>query len=128
MLSFDGNTAPYLQNAYVRIRSIFRKAGVDAAPRNASVRIAAPAERALALRMLQLPSVVASVADSLEPHRLCTFLYELASSFHQFYETCSVKDAPDEATRASRLVLSEATARTLALGLGLLGIGVVERM
>src|SRR5690606_29475509 len=79
MLSFEGNTAPYLQNAYVRIQSIFRKGEVDAAnlPTD-ELHLTEPAERALALKLFQYPDVIAAVAESLEPHRLCTFLYELA--------------------------------------------------
>jgi arginyl-tRNA synthetase len=128
MLSFDGNTAPYLQNAYVRIRSIFRKAKLDAPPANAAVDVKEPAERALVLALLQFPYAIGSVAESLEPHRLCGYLYELASAYHQFYENCPVLSAGDAATRDSRLVLSDLTARTLARGLELLGIGVVEQM
>ncbi|MCE9589009.1 MAG: arginine--tRNA ligase [Planctomycetes bacterium] len=130
MLSFDGNTAPYLQNAVVRIRSIFRKAATQnikfdpAAP----ITLADPAERSLALRILQFPGVVNQVAQSLEPHRLCTYLYELASLYHGFYERCPVLTAPDGATRSSRLALSALTERVLKQGLDLLGIGVVDRM
>ncbi|MEI8255640.1 MAG: arginine--tRNA ligase [Deltaproteobacteria bacterium] len=128
MLSFDGNTAPYLQNAYVRIRSIFRRANLTAAPLEAVVDPREPAERTLALTLMQFPTAVGAVAESLEPHRMCGYLYDLAAGFHSFYEHCSIKDAPDEATRSSRLVLCDLTARTLARGLGLLGIGVVEQM
>jgi arginyl-tRNA synthetase len=128
MLSFDGNTAPYLQNAYVRIRAIFRKAGLSGAPAGAAVRVDEAAERALALQLVQFPQAVAAVAESLEPHRLCTYLYELAAAFHQFYEQCPVLTAPEPALKDSRLVLCDLTARTLAQGLGLLGIEVVEQM
>jgi arginyl-tRNA synthetase len=126
MLAMDGNTAPYLQNAYVRIRSIFRKGGIESADGVAQVNEAA--ERALALKLLQLPGVVQAVADKLEPHRLCGYLYEVASAFHQFYEHCPVLTAPDEATRDSRLALCARTAQTLKQGLELLGIGVVDQM
>lgn len=129
MLSFDGNTAPYLQNAYVRIRSIFRKGQLSEAPAApAGVAYAEAAEKALAVKLLQFPAVVSAVAEALEPHRLCTYLYETATAYHQFYERCRVLNAPDAATRDSRLVLCDLTARTLATGLGLLGIGVVEQM
>ena len=129
MLALEGNTAPYLQNACVRIRSIFRKGGIDpSACAGAALVIAQPAERAVALEILQLPAVIAAVADTLEPHRLCTFLYELASLFHQFYEQCPVLAAPDTATRDSRLLLCDLCARTLGQGLALLGIETVERM
>ncbi len=129
MLAFEGNTAPYLQNAYVRVRSIFRKGGIDPANLDAaSIRVADPAERGLAIKLLQFPAAVKSVTDSLEPHRLCTYLYELATALHRFYEKCPVLTAKDDAQRASRLALCRVTADTLARGLGLLGIGVVEQM
>ena len=129
MLAFDGNTAPYLQNAYVRIWSIFRKGGVDTgSPFVADVRAAEPSERALGVKILQLPGVVSAVAESLEPHRLCTYLYELASAFHKFYETCPVLTAEDRAVRDSRLAVCGLVGRVLQGGLGMLGIEVVERM
>ncbi|MFO7287001.1 MAG: arginine--tRNA ligase [Gammaproteobacteria bacterium] len=129
MLSLDGNTAPYLQNAYVRIRSIFRKADADGIAYEGfgRVKIVEEAERALALKLLQLPAVVRGVAESLEPHRLCNYLYELASAYHRFYERCPVLSADDE-TRRSRLRLCDVTARTLKTGLELLGIATVEQM
>jgi arginyl-tRNA synthetase len=130
-LAMEGNTAPYLQNAYVRVRSIFRKhqqaTGAEVGDAGA-IGVAHPAERALALKLLQLPQVIASVADSLEPHRLCNYLYDVASAYHGFYEKCPVLAAPDEATRESRLRLCDLTARTIRQGLHLLGIGVVEQM
>ncbi len=129
MLAFDGNTAPYLINAYVRIRSIFRKGEVDLCSLDgATILVTEPAERALVLKLLQLPAIVAGVAASLEPHRLCNYLYELAALYHQFYEQCPVLKAPDTATRDSRLRLSDLAARVLSRGLDLLGIAVVERM
>lgn len=130
MLALEGNTAPYLQNAYVRIRSIFRRAeaeGVDFVGYGA-VTVAEEAERLLVLKLLQFPQVVRSVGDTLEPHRLCNFLYELASAYHRFYERCPVLSAGDDALRRSRLLLSDVTARTLRTGLGLLGIATVEQM
>ena len=132
MLAMEGNTAPYLQNAYVRIRSIFRKAQAQGlwSPHDAAgtVTLREPAERALGLKLLLFSGVVRSVAQSLEPHRLCNYLYELAALYHQFYENCPVLTAPDDATRKSRLTLGDATARVLAKGLELLGIEVVEQM
>ena len=131
MLAFEGNTAPYLQNAYVRIRSIFKKGGVDPETDKESIRpirVEAEAERVLSLKLIQLPAVIDVVAQTLEPHRLCTYLYELASAFHQFYEKCPVLKAKDDATRRSRLGLCDLVARTLKLGLSLLGIEVPERM
>jgi arginyl-tRNA synthetase len=128
MLAFDGNTAPYLQYAHARIRSIFRRADIDPATLDpAAVRIVEPAERSLALRLLAHPSVIADAVSSNSPHRLCTHLFDLAQDFTAFYEQCPVLRAED-ATRASRLVLCDVTARTLAHGLDLLGIVAPERM
>ena len=133
MLSFEGNTAPYLQNAYVRIQSIFRKyereSGVkaDTLP-GAAIKIDHDAERALAVKLLQLPEVIGAVSQSLEPHRLCTYLYELASAFHQFYEKCPVLKVESPATHDSRLALCHLVAQTLCTGLDMLGITVIEQM
>jgi arginyl-tRNA synthetase len=129
MLSFDGNTAPYLQYAHARICSIFRRAGVDRATVRATVPVlGTPQERALAMRGLGFGAVVEETADRSSPHRLCTYLYELASDFTDFYEHCPVLKAPDASTRASRLALSDVTARVLAQGLHLLGIVAPEQM
>lgn len=129
MLSFDGNTAPYLQYAHARIRSIFRRGGVDAASlRGVTPAVAEPAERALALALLGFEAAVRLAAERSQPHRLTTYLYELASTFTTFYEACPVLRAPDEAVRQSRLALSDLTARVLALGLGLLGIEAPDQM
>ncbi len=123
MLAFDGNTGPYLQYAHARIRSIFRRA--EAEP--GRVAIAEPAERELVLTLLGLPTVVTEVATSLEPHRLCAYLYGLAGAFTAFYERCPVLRAEPD-VRASRLALCALTARVLAQGLDLLGIAAPERM
>lgn len=129
MLAFEGNTSPYLQNAYVRIRSIFRKGEADFdAAANTKVRIEQVEERRLAMQLLQLPQVIDSVASSLEPHRLCNYLCDLATGYHSFYEHCRVLNAESEATKNSRLALSALVARTLRLGLNLLGIEVIEQM
>jgi arginyl-tRNA synthetase len=128
MLSFEGNTAPYLQYAYARIRSIFRKAGVDPAALDGTVAVAAPQEKALALHLLRFGEVLDQVARDAYPHQLCTYLYDLASLYMAFYEHCPVLKADDDATRASRLRLCDGVARTLATGLDLLGIEVMERM
>jgi arginyl-tRNA synthetase len=128
MLSFDGNTAPYLQYAHARICSIFRRAGVDrTSVRDAAIRLDTPVERALALRLLAYPTAVATTLDAFSPHRLCNYVYDLATDFTAFYEQCPVLKA-DEPVRASRLALADLTARTLAHGLGLLGIDAPERM
>lgn len=126
LLAFEGNTAPYLQNAYVRIHSIFRKAG-EAPSRRAAIALLEPAERALGLKILQYAEVVPIVLEDFRPNLLANYLYELANIFHSFYEACPVLKA-EPALRASRLLLSDITARTLAHGLSLLGIGCPERM
>jgi arginyl-tRNA synthetase len=126
MLAMDGNTAPYLQYAYARIRSIFRKAGLLHALVGPVV-LAEPAERALALRVLQVETAIAGSAAALEPHRLCGYLYDLATAFSAFYEACPVLSAPGP-VRVSRLALCDLSAETLHVGLGLLGIETPERM
>jgi arginyl-tRNA synthetase len=127
MLAFEGNTAPYLQYAHARIRSIFRKGGAGPAE-PAGIHIEAPAERALALAILRFPTAVTAVAATLEPHKLCTYLYDLATAFSTFYEACPVLKAATDEQRESRLALSDLTARVLARGLDLLGISAPERM
>lgn len=129
MLSFEGNTSPYLQYAYTRIRSIFRKAGIEAEGFSAPVSIEQAQEKALALKLLQFNEVLDQVAADCYPHILCTYLYELASAFMSFYEQCPVlKDGVDSATQQSRLQLCALSATTLAQGLNLLGIEVMEKM
>jgi arginyl-tRNA synthetase len=132
MLSFDGNTAPYLQYAHARIHSIFRRAGIDPSDLagladGGAVIVAEPAERALALELLGFGGVVDDVAETLEFHRLANYLYGLATTFTSFYEQCPVLRAEGE-VRASRLALCALTARTLAVGLDLLGIVAPDRM
>ncbi|GAB3948581.1 arginine--tRNA ligase [Micromonospora vulcania] len=126
MLSLDGNTAPYLQYAYSRIQSIFRRAGVAARP-EAGISLAEPAERALAFELVGFGRVVGEVAESLEFHHLAGYLYRLAAAFSAFYERCPVLRA-DGPVRESRLVLCDLTARVLRQGLYLLGIRTPERM
>lgn len=129
MLSFDGNTAPYLQYAHARICSIFRRAEVDrASVRTVTPALVEPAERTLAQQVLSFPLAVAETAERSAPHRLAGYLYDLASDFTTFYEHCPVLRAPDDDTRASRLALCDATARVLSSGLGLLGIVAPEQM
>jgi len=125
MVAFEGNTGPYLQYAHARIHSIFRKAGGET--EGGAIRIAAPAERALALELLAFGRALEDVETTLEPHKLCGYLYGLASSFSSFFEACPVLKA-EPAERASRLALCQVTARTLATGLNLLGIAAPERM
>ncbi len=128
MLSFQGNTAPYLQNAYVRIRSIFRKATAEGiSTESAPVTISDPAERALALQFLQFGEILHTVLEDQRPNLLCLYLYELADRFHRFYEACPILKS-EGSVRSSRLALAGVTAEVLKTGLSLLGIGVPERM
>src|SRR5207244_3506753 len=136
MLSLHGNTAPYLQNAYVRIRSIFRKAGDTAGRHPADEEIgwkpmalllSHSAEINLAKRMCQFAEIVPQVLNGFRPNVLTNYLFELANNFHAFYEACPVLKS-DEPARSSRLALCDVTARVLQLGLNLLGIRVPERM
>jgi arginyl-tRNA synthetase len=128
MLSFQGNTAPYLQNAYVRIRSIFRKAAAEGiSTESAKIIIVDPAERALALQILKFGEVLHAVLEDQRPNLLCLYLYELADSFHRFYEACPILKSEGD-TRSSRMGLAGVTAKVLKTGLSLLGIGVPERM
>jgi arginyl-tRNA synthetase len=132
MLSFEGNTAPYLQYAYARIKSIFRKAGVTPPFEKGGlggISLQESAERTLAMKLLQFAEATDSVAKEGLPNHLCTYLYELAGNFMSFYEACPIlKDGVAEEVRNSRLRLADLTAQTLQTGLGLLGIGVMERM
>jgi len=127
MISFHGNTGPYLQYATTRIRSIFRRARIAETDARGPIQITAPAERELALKLLGFGGVVTQVADAAEPHRLCAYVFEVASLFTTFYEQCPVLKADDE-TRQSRLALCAATLRVLMTGLGLLGVPVPDRM
>lgn len=129
MLSFDGNTSPYLQYAHARICSIFRKAGVDrVSVRNVTPIVDHEAERALVLRLLQFDTAVWDTLDKYSPHRLCTYLYDLASEFSAFYEHCPVLRADTDEQRTSRLALCDFTARVMSQGLALLGIETPEQM
>ena len=134
LLALNGNTAPYLQYAYARIRSIFRKGnvgqGVSLVPASqslASVHLAAPEELALARHLLNFGLVLEAVADDYRPNFLCNYLYELAGHFTAFYENCPVLKSEAE-QRASRLVLCDLTARVLKQGLDVLGIETLEQM
>ena len=128
MISFKGNTGPYLQYATTRIRSIFRRAGIDEDTPGGPIIITAPAERELALKLLSFGEVVTQVADTAEPHQLSAYLFEVASLFTTFYEQCPVLKADDEEIRQSRLALCAAVLRVLTTGLGLLGIPLPDRM
>jgi arginyl-tRNA synthetase len=129
MLSFEGNTGPYLQYAHARINSVFRRGEVDPAGlRGGEVLVEHPAERTLALRLGEFEGVLHRAAEGVELHRIAGYLYDLASAFTAFYEHCPVLRAEDEKTRLSRLVLCDVTARTLATGLSILGISAPPRM
>jgi len=128
MLAFDGSTGPYLQYAHARICSVFRRAGLErSAVRQSPITLAQPLERALALRLLTYPTVVEATAESYSPHRLCTYVYELASDFSSFYQECPILKS-DEPVRSSRLALADLTARALEHSLDLLGITAPEEM
>ena len=148
MLAFQGNTAPYLQNAYVRIQSILRKnseqshvlyisdsvhdidhktESEEARSESFTIKLKCPEERALALQLLQFAEVVPDVLIDARPNILCLALYELANTFHRFYEQCPILKA-EESIKQSRLELAQLTARVLKCGLELLGIKVPERM
>ena len=127
MLSFEGNTAPYMQYAYTRIRSVFAKAGIDPSALSGEIILTEEKERALAIKLLQFEEALNSVAKEGMPHILCQYLYELAGAFSSFYEACPMLNA-EEKVKNSRLRLSDLTARTLKQGLDLLGIKTVEKM
>ncbi|MCK5896135.1 MAG: arginine--tRNA ligase, partial [Cocleimonas sp.] len=125
MLSFEGNTAPYLQYAYARIQSIFRKA--SDINEQADLILLAPAEKQLAVKLLQLEEAIEIVAKDGTPNILCNYLFELAGNFMTFYEACPILIAKND-IKNSRLKLAKLTAKTLATGLNLLGIKTLERM
>jgi len=126
MLSLQGNTAPYLQNAYVRIRSIFRKAGESASKIDQLI-LGDPAEINLAKRLCQFAEIVPQVLNDFRPNILANYLFGLANSFHTFYEACPVLKS-EEPARSSRLALCDLSGRVLQCGLNLLGIKVPEKM
>ena len=129
MLALQGNTAPYLQYAYARIRSIFRKSeAANVALSTPALKLAAPEELALAKHLLNFGLTLEAVAEELRPNYLCNYLFELAGKFTGFYENCPVLKSGDDATRDSRLALCELTARVLKEGLKTLGIETVEQM
>ena len=126
MLTFEGNTAPYLQYAYSRIQSIFKKAG-DAEP--GSIVINTPEEEALAQQFVKFNEAVNNAAAKIAPHLICTYVYELAGLFMRFYEACPInKDDVPADIKASRLSLCKAASSILKTGLGMLGINVLDRM
>lgn len=129
MLSFDGNTAPYMLYAYSRVQSIFKKAEINPSDLNGvKVTLNAPEEIALGLCLSQFEEVISNVAKEGSPHLMCTYLFELAGLFSRFYEACTILQASDEDTKHSRLLLAHITAKTLQTGLDSLGIKTVDRM
>ena len=139
MISFRGNTGPYLQYATARIKSIFRRAGqaeagqaeagqTEAGARRSGIAITAGPERALALRLLDFGAMVTQLGETAEPHRLCAYLFDVASLFTTFYEECPVLKAEPASLRASRLALCALTLDALTLGLTLLGVPIPDRM
>ncbi len=129
MLSFEGNTAPYLQYAYARIQSIFRKAEIDTNALNSNIHVRQEQEKTLTLKLLQFSEVLEQVTREAYPHVLCSYLYEVASQFMRFYEACPIlKEDVDTDTRNSRLAIAHVTAKTLKTGLDLLGIETMDKM
>jgi arginyl-tRNA synthetase len=128
MLAFEGNTAPYMQYAYTRVLSVFRKAGIDANSLSGDIVLTEEREAQLATRLLQFEEVITQVARDGTPHVMCAYLYDLAGQFSGFYEHCPILSAEDENIRQSRLQLAALTAKTLKQGLDTLGIKTVERM
>ncbi|EIZ0768770.1 arginine--tRNA ligase [Salmonella enterica] len=129
MLAFEGNTAPYMQYAYTRVLSVFRKADIDEqALARAPVIISEDREAQLAARLLQFEETLTVVAREGTPHVMCAYLYDVAGLFSGFYEHCPILSAENDAVRNSRLKLAQLTAKTLKLGLDTLGIETVERM
>jgi arginyl-tRNA synthetase len=129
MLSLQGNTAPYLLYAYVRVQGISRKGGIDFSQleSNCPITLQEETEFALAKHLLSFDEILSAIETELMPNRLCQYLFELSQKFNQFYDRCPVLQA-EEPQRTSRLVLSDLTARTIKQGLSLLGIAVLERM
>ena len=128
MLAFEGNTAPYMQYAYTRVLSVFRKAGIEQSAVTGKTVLSEERESALAVRLLQFEEVITQVAREGTPHVMCAYLYDLAGLFSGFYEHCPILSAEDETTKQSRLKLAALTAKTLKQGLDTLGIETVERM
>lgn len=128
MLAFEGNTAPYMQYAYTRIVSVFKRAGIDESSLTLPLVMSEEHEIALATRLLQFEEALTAVAREGTPHIMCSYLYELAGLFSSFYEHCQILNGDSEAVRQSRLKLALLTSRTLKTGLDTLGIETVERM
>jgi arginyl-tRNA synthetase len=129
MLSFEGNTAPYLQYAYTRIQSIFRKAKLTPEQITGDIFLAHTDEKTLAMKLLQSIEIIEQISNDAYPHLLCNYLYDVASLYMRFYESCPIlKEGISEQEKNSRLQLCDATAATLKMGLEILGIEVMEKM
>lgn len=128
MLSFEGNTAPYMQYAYTRVASIFKRAEIDENTLTQPIELTQSHEKQLALRLVQFDETIMQVAREGTPHVMCAYLYDLAQTFSGFYENCPILSAENESIRQSRLKLARLTARTLKQGLDTLGIETVDRM
>tara|TARA_B100000405_G_C16633043_1_gene392125 strand:- start:264 stop:893 length:630 start_codon:yes stop_codon:yes gene_type:complete len=127
MLALQGNTAPYMINAYVRTRSIFRKIGGDFDVSSDTLSITDDSERAIAIKLCQYSEIVPEVMNDYRPNLLATYLYELAQTFHSFYEQCPVLSS-EGSTRHTRLALCDSTSKVLKHGLNLLGIYPPDKM
>ncbi|MCF5277821.1 arginine--tRNA ligase, partial [Pseudomonas syringae] len=128
MLSFEGNTAPYLLYAYTRVAGVFRKLGSAFDASKGQIVLAAPQEQELAARLAQFTETLNNVAEKGTPHVLCAYLYDLAGLFSSFYENCPILGAENPDQQQSRLRLAALTGRTLKQGLDLLGLETLERM
>ncbi|WAT01914.1 arginine--tRNA ligase [Rouxiella chamberiensis] len=128
MLAFEGNTAPYMQYAYTRVASIFKRADIDVDSLTQPMVLTEDRETALATRLLQFEEVLTTVAREGTPHMMCAYLYDVAGLFSGFYEDCPILNVEDQTVRNSRLKLALLTQRTLKTGLDTLGIDTVERM
>lgn len=128
MLAFEGNTAPYMQYAYTRVVSIFKRAGLDENALSGDILLTEDREKALVTRLLQFEETILTVGRDGTPHVMCTYLYDLAGLFSSFYEACPILNTDNEIVRNSRLKLAALTAKTLKIGLSTLGIATVERM
>ena len=127
MIAFEGDTGPYLQYAHARLSSIFRRLGESWSPSPVNFALDAKAERELALGLLGAPEAFASALATLQPHRLCTYLFDVAQRFTYFYDTCPVLSV-EGALRDERLALCDLTKRTLEVGLSVLGIDAPDQM
>lgn len=127
MLAFQGNTAPYIQNAYVRIKSIFRKENIDNNDINAVI-ISSEIEKRICCKMLDWPELIHSLEEKLQPNLLCNYLYDIASLFHQFYEEHPILKCDDPAVKKSRITICHLSSQIIKNGLDLLGIEVIEKM